>query len=194
MKIYFNDVYNMLAGISRIKYTAAKITRRDTEICWKFPTDKRGDCCVSSRRPWCLPMWHKVEVWLWKCSSWSWKCSSWSSLPMSIRFSVHSTHWGRVTHICVSKLTTIGSDNGLSPERRQANIWTNAGILLIGTLGTHFSEILSEIQTLSFMKMLLKTSSAKRRPFCLGKISRGAPLEVQNGTQQDLNKMIALVN
>ena len=32
------------------------------------------------------------------------------------------THWGRVTHICVSKLTIIGSDNGLSPGRRQANI------------------------------------------------------------------------
>ena len=28
------------------------------------------------------------------------------------------THWGRVTHICVSELTTIGSDNGLSPDRR----------------------------------------------------------------------------
>ena len=25
------------------------------------------------------------------------------------------THWGRVTHICVSKLTIIGSDKGLSP-------------------------------------------------------------------------------
>ena len=35
------------------------------------------------------------------------------------------THWGRVTHICVSKLTIIGSDNGLSPDRRQAIIWTN---------------------------------------------------------------------
>ena len=42
------------------------------------------------------------------------------------------THWGRVTHICVGELTIIGSDNGLSPERRQAIIWTNAGILLIG--------------------------------------------------------------
>ena len=28
--------------------------------------------------------------------------------------------------------TTIGSDNDLSPGRRQANIWTNARILLIG--------------------------------------------------------------
>ena len=41
------------------------------------------------------------------------------------------THRGRVTHIGVSKLTIIGSDNGLSPDRRQAIIWTNAGILLI---------------------------------------------------------------
>ena len=38
------------------------------------------------------------------------------------------THWGRVTQICVSKLTIIVSDNGLSPGRRQANIWTNDGI------------------------------------------------------------------
>ena len=30
------------------------------------------------------------------------------------------THWGRATHICVSKQTIIGSDNGLSPGRRQA--------------------------------------------------------------------------
>ena len=44
------------------------------------------------------------------------------------------THWGRVTHICVNKLTIIGSDNGLSPGRRQAIIRTNAGILLIGVL------------------------------------------------------------
>ena len=34
------------------------------------------------------------------------------------------THWGRVTHICVSKLTIIGLDNGLSPDRRQAIIWS----------------------------------------------------------------------
>ena len=73
-----------------------------------------------------------------------------------------------MTHICVSKLTIIGSDNGLSPDRRQAIILTNAGILLIGPLGTNFSEILIEILTFSFKKMRLKGSSAKRRPFCLG--------------------------
>ena len=35
------------------------------------------------------------------------------------------THWGRVTYICVSKLTIIGSDNGLSSGRRQAIFWTS---------------------------------------------------------------------
>ena len=62
----------------------------------------------------------------------------------------------------------IGSDYGLSPGRRQAIIWTNAGILLIGPLGTNFSEIFIEIQIFSHIKMHLKMSSAKGRPFCLG--------------------------
>ena len=69
-----------------------------------------------------------------------------------------------MTHICVNKLTIIGPDNGLSPGRRQAIIWTNDGILLIGPLGTNFSEILIEIDTFSFKKMHLKMSSRKWRP------------------------------
>ena len=73
-----------------------------------------------------------------------------------------------MTHICVSKLSIIGSDNGLSPDRRQATIWTNAGILVIGTLGTNFNEILIKIQTFSFKNINLKMSSGKWRPFCLG--------------------------
>ena len=73
-----------------------------------------------------------------------------------------------MTHICVGKLTIIGSDNSLSPGRRQAIIWTNDWILLIGPLGTNFSEILIGILTFSFKKMRLKVSSAKQRPFCLG--------------------------
>ena len=77
------------------------------------------------------------------------------------------TYWGGVTHISISKLTIIGSDNGLSPDRLQAIIWTNDGLLLIGPLGTNFSEILIEIITLSFKKMHLKVSSAKWQPFCL---------------------------
>ena len=73
------------------------------------------------------------------------------------------THWGRVTHICISKITIIGSDNGLSPGRRQAIIWTNAEILLITPLGTNFSEIIIRVQTFSFKKMELRMSSAKWR-------------------------------
>ena len=102
----------------------------------------------------------------------------WYSYPQ-IWLSTHLTHkdltpwalgltdWGWVTHICVSKLTIIGSDNGLSPGRRQAIIWTNAGILLIRPLGTNFNEMLIIILIFSFMKMRLKVSSAKWRPFCL---------------------------
>ena len=77
------------------------------------------------------------------------------------------THWGRVTHICVGNLTIIGSDNGLSPGRRQAIIWTSAEILLIEPPGTSFSEII-EIHTISFNKMHLKMSSAKWWSFCSG--------------------------
>ena len=64
--------------------------------------------------------------------------------------------------------TITDSDNGLSPGRRQAVIWTNAEILLIGLLGTKFNEILIEIDTFSLKKMHLKVSSGKWRPFCLG--------------------------
>ena len=67
--------------------------------------------------------------------------------------------WGGVTHTCASKLTIIGSDNGLSPGRRQAIIWSNAGILSIGPLGTNFSEIFINIHIFSFKKIHLKMSS-----------------------------------
>ena len=78
------------------------------------------------------------------------------------------THWGRVTHIYVSNPTIIGSDNGLSPSRRQAIIWTNAEILLIRPIGTNFSEMLIEIHIFSLKKMHFKWSPGKWRPFCPG--------------------------
>ena len=45
-----------------------------------------------------------------------------------------NSYWSRVTHICVSKLFIIGSDNGLSPGQHQAIKWGSAGILLMGPL------------------------------------------------------------
>ena len=92
----------------------------------------------------------------------------WQSLVQIMDCSCMLTHWGRVTYICIRKLTIIGSDNGLSPERRQTIIWTNVGILVIEPLGTNFSESVIEIHTFSLKKMHLKISSVKCRPFCLG--------------------------
>ena len=53
--------------------------------------------------------------------------------PVKTGVLVLLTRSARVTHTCVSKFTIIGSVNGFSPGRRQAIIWTNAGILLIRT-------------------------------------------------------------
>ena len=78
----------------------------------------------------------------------------------------HLNHWGRVTHIFANKITTIGTDDCLSPFRRQDIVWINAWIELIGFLETNFGEILIRIQTFSFKKMHFKMSSAKWRPFC----------------------------
>ena len=89
------------------------------------------------------------------------KWSSISSIPsqfwhiMACSQGSFLINWGRVTHICVSKLTIIGSDNGISPDRRQAIIKTNAG--------TNLNEILIEIPTFSFKKIHLKKSSGKWR-------------------------------
>ena len=86
------------------------------------------------------------------------------------------TQWGRVT-ICVSKLAIIGSDNGLSPGRRQGIIWTNAGILLIGPLGTNFSEILIEIDVFSkwIWKCRLRNVVHLSRPQCVNSHPRAIP-------------------
>ena len=101
----------------------------------------------------------------------SWKrfhCSF--SYPQSI-FGLILTHWGRVTHIYIyiySKLTMIGSDNGLLPGCCQAIIRTNTGILLIGHLRINFNEIFIEINISSCRKMHLKMLSAKWCLFRLG--------------------------
>ena len=72
-----------------------------------------------------------------------------------------------MTHICVVELT-IGSDNDLSPGRRQAIFWTNAGVLLIRPSRTNFSGILIKIYAFSFNNVPSKMSSGKCGPFCPG--------------------------
>ena len=97
--------------------------------------------------------------------------------------------------ICVSKLTIIASDNGLSPGWRQAIIWNNDGILSIGLLGTNFSEILIEILTFSFKKMRLKVSTAKWRPFCLGlNVLRQHLIDIQPEFLQSFMQYLTILN
>ena len=88
------------------------------------------------------------------CSLWR-HCNVLQSLMTEILGSMLINR-GQVKHLCVSNLAIIGSVYCLYPGCHQANIWTNAGILLIGPLGTNFSEILFKIQAFSFYKMHLK--------------------------------------
>ena len=96
------------------------------------------------------------------------KKRQWKFLFHTVSLHNSLTHWCRVIHICIGNLTITGSDNGFALARRRAIIWTNAGILLIGPLGTKFSDILIAIHTFSFKKMHFKLSSAKWQPFRLG--------------------------
>ena len=44
----------------------------------------------------------------------------------------------RLSDAYMHQKTIIGLENGLSPRRHQAIIWTNAGVLIIGPFGTKF--------------------------------------------------------
>ena len=87
------------------------------------------------------------------------------------------THWGRMTHICVSKLTIIGSDIGLSPGRHQAIIWTNAGIFFQhwtprNKFQWHFNRNpYLFIQENSFESVVWKMAAMLYRPQCVNTIA-----------------------
>ena len=77
-----------------------------------------------------------------------------------------------MTHICVGNLTIIVSDNGLSPDRRQAIIWTNAGIKLIEHLGTKIELNIDRISNIfihenAFKKVVCKMVAILYRPQCV---------------------------
>ena len=72
-------------------------------------------------------------------------------------------------HICFSKLIIIGSDNGLSPDRHQAIIWTNAGILSIWPLGANqyicviMSAMASQITSLTIVYSTVYSGADQRK-------------------------------
>ena len=90
----------------------------------------------------------------------------WTICPQKVhthRSKRHTSEW----HMFFGKIIFIGLDNGLSPGRRQAFVWTNAGKLLIGPFGNKLQWYYNRNHYIS-LKMCLKMSSGKYRPFCLG--------------------------
>ena len=77
----------------------------------------------------------------------------------------HSSTKKHCRQKCVGNLTIIGSDNGLSPGRRQAIIWTNAEILFFKN---RFSDILIKILTFSLKKNAFENIVCKMAVIYLG--------------------------
>ena len=78
------------------------------------------------------------------------------------------SHWGRVRHICVTKITIIGSDNGLAPIRRQAIIWTNAGIMLFWTLRNKLQWNFNQNPYIFNQENAFENAVWKMEAICLG--------------------------
>ena len=97
-------------------------------------------------------------------------------------------------HIYVSKLTIIASDNGLLPNWRQTIISTNAQILLIGPLGTNFSEILIKnlyvfIQENAFEYVVWNLAAILSQPQCVNQVMyfpRQHPPSMSNAMEGEL--------
>ena len=94
------------------------------------------------------------------------------------------THWGRVTHLCVSDLTIIGSDHGLSPSRSQSIIRTNANIVnraLGSKLQWHFNRNSNIfIHENAFESVVCEKASILSRPQCVTKIRANPQTAQQN--------------
>ena len=160
-------LYNMVENRPLTVVSELKVLINLTKVLersWKSPYFWSAQMCGN-------PEWGDdvIIIISWLELEWYWQWTvSHDSLVLWQGTSNILTHWGRETHTCISKLSIIGSDNGLSPGRRQTIIWTNAGILSIGPIGTILNEILIIIHTFSFKKIHFKMSSGKWRPFCLG--------------------------
>ena len=91
---------------------------------------------------------------------------------VSCHFVTALTHWDRVTHICVCKLTIIGSDNSLSswtaPSHYQNQCWIIVNWTLTKELQWNFnrnSNIL--IQENAFESVVCEVASILSRPQCV---------------------------
>ena len=78
------------------------------------------------------------------------------------------THLTLVPHICVSEMGQHWFRYGLLLNRHQAIIWTNAGLLSNGPLGTNCSEVLIKLQNFPSQKCTWKYSLWKSSHFVQG--------------------------
>ena len=78
------------------------------------------------------------------------------------------THWGRVMHICVSKLTIIGSDNGLLPDHYLKLYWNNVYWTLRNNFQWNFNQNLNiSIQENAFEHVIRKMAAMLSHPQCV---------------------------
>ena len=99
---------------------------------------------------------------------------SWKYLIIRYWYPVNSLRPSEA-YMSVDK-TTVASNNGLSPVRHWAIIWTNTGLLLIGPLGTNVSDIGIKIQQFSyknFENVVCKMAAILSWPQCLAKFDWG---------------------
>ena len=81
-----------------------------------------------------------------------------------------SHNHGNELEVLRNHQVSIGSDNGLSPIRRQAIVLSKAELLSIRHLVTNCTEILIKTQNFSLAQMHLKRPSAIWRPFFQGRL------------------------
>ena len=108
----------------------------------------------------------KVKHFIWYIF---WQMLHWICLAWINMFLQHMSHLSMTIYVENYHTQFHNGFNELNnPVRRQAIISTDAELLLIGSVGTNFSDFFFEIQLFSWKKIRLKMSSAKWQPFCLG--------------------------
>ena len=88
------------------------------------------------------------------------------------RASLILTHWGPVTHICVSKVIIIGSDNGLLPGRRQSHYLNQCWNIVNWTLRNKLQWNINGnqyifIQENAFENVVCELTAILSRPQCV---------------------------
>ena len=152
------DVYTCQYGYARIirLISLYKMHFALNSIWNCFHWSSSNKFVIVSNDGWCEEACHYINYW-WLASLLHWcvtrlhyitdRFYMWKAVPYNSNNLPLYIHWGRAAHICVGGLTIIGSDNVLSPCRRQAIISTNDGILLNGPSGTNLSKILIKIHS-----------------------------------------------